>query len=150
MATHSSILAWRIPRTKEPDGLQPMESQRIGHDSETNTLNFETYMRRQKICTLKTIRHWLKKLKMITNRKIYCVLGLKKSLVSKWLYQCGDLEIWCNCYQITNDIFHRIRTKILTFLWRHKRLWIAKVILRKKNDSEGIRFPAFRLFVKLQ
>ena len=28
MATHSSILAWRIPWTEEPGGLQPMESQR--------------------------------------------------------------------------------------------------------------------------
>ena len=27
MATHSSILAWRIPRTEEPGGLHPMESQ---------------------------------------------------------------------------------------------------------------------------
>ena len=32
MATYSSILAWRIPRTEEPGGLQPMGSQRIGHD----------------------------------------------------------------------------------------------------------------------
>ena len=32
MATYSSILAWRIPRTKEPGGLQSMGSQRIGHD----------------------------------------------------------------------------------------------------------------------
>ena len=32
MATHSSILAWEIPWTKEPDGLQSMGSQRIGHD----------------------------------------------------------------------------------------------------------------------
>ena len=32
MATHSSILAWRIPWTKEPGGLQSMESQRVGHD----------------------------------------------------------------------------------------------------------------------
>ena len=31
MATHSSILAWRIPWTKEPGGLQFMASQRIGH-----------------------------------------------------------------------------------------------------------------------
>ena len=29
MATHSSILAWRIPWTKEPDGLQSMESQEL-------------------------------------------------------------------------------------------------------------------------
>ena len=32
MATHSSILAWRIPWTKEPSGLQFMASQRVGHD----------------------------------------------------------------------------------------------------------------------
>ena len=31
-ATHSSILAWRIPWTKEPSGLQPIELQRVGHD----------------------------------------------------------------------------------------------------------------------
>ena len=32
MATHSSILAWRIPWTEEPGGLQPMWSQTFGHD----------------------------------------------------------------------------------------------------------------------
>ena len=31
-ATHSSILAWRIPWTGEPGGLQSMGSQRAGHD----------------------------------------------------------------------------------------------------------------------
>ena len=36
MATHSSILAWRIPWTEEPGGLQSMGSQRVGHDSATN------------------------------------------------------------------------------------------------------------------
>ena len=29
---HSSILAWRIPWTQEPGGLQSMESQRVGHN----------------------------------------------------------------------------------------------------------------------
>ena len=32
MATHSSILAWRIPWTEEPGRLQLMGSQRVGHD----------------------------------------------------------------------------------------------------------------------
>ena len=32
MATHSSILAWEIPWTEEPGGLQPMGSHRVGHD----------------------------------------------------------------------------------------------------------------------
>ena len=32
MATHSSVLAWRIPGTGEPGGLPSMRSQRVGHD----------------------------------------------------------------------------------------------------------------------
>ena len=32
LAAHSSILAWRIPRTEEPGRLQSMGSQRVGHD----------------------------------------------------------------------------------------------------------------------
>ena len=32
MATHSSILAWRIPQTEEPGGLQSMAWQRVGHE----------------------------------------------------------------------------------------------------------------------
>ena len=35
MATHSSILAWRIPLTEEPDRLQSMGSPRVGHDLAT-------------------------------------------------------------------------------------------------------------------
>ena len=32
MATHSSILAWKIPWTEEAGGLQPMGSKRVGHN----------------------------------------------------------------------------------------------------------------------
>ena len=32
MTTHSSILAWRIPRIEEPGGLQPIGLQRVGYD----------------------------------------------------------------------------------------------------------------------
>ena len=35
MATHASILAWRIPWTEEPGGLQPMGSAKVRHDLET-------------------------------------------------------------------------------------------------------------------
>ena len=37
MATHFSTLAWRIPRTEEPGGLQSMESQTVRHGRVTNT-----------------------------------------------------------------------------------------------------------------
>ena len=38
MATHSSILVWRIPCTEEPGGLQSIGLQRVGQDRATNTL----------------------------------------------------------------------------------------------------------------
>ena len=40
MATHSGILAWRIPWTEESGRLQSVGSQRVGHDSATNTFIF--------------------------------------------------------------------------------------------------------------
>ena len=40
MATHSNILAWRIPWTEEPDGLQSTGLQRVRHNSATNTFTF--------------------------------------------------------------------------------------------------------------
>ena len=38
IATHSSILAWKIPWTEKPGGLQSMGSQRVGHDWATSLL----------------------------------------------------------------------------------------------------------------
>ena len=40
MATHSSILAWRIPWTEEPGGLQSLGMQRVRHDGAINTFTF--------------------------------------------------------------------------------------------------------------
>ena len=40
MATHSRILAGRIPWTEEPGGLQSMGLQRVGHDSVTKQQNY--------------------------------------------------------------------------------------------------------------
>ena len=44
MATHSSILAWKIPWTEEPGGLQSMGSQRVGHDLVTKPPPPPTYV----------------------------------------------------------------------------------------------------------
>ena len=43
MATHSSILVWRIPWTEEPGRLELMGSQRVGHDYVTNTHTTHTH-----------------------------------------------------------------------------------------------------------
>ena len=43
MATHSSILAWRMPWTEEPGGLKPMVLWRAGHDRATNAYYILTF-----------------------------------------------------------------------------------------------------------
>ena len=43
MATHSSILAWRISWTEEPGGLQSMGSHRVAHDWATNAFTFKGF-----------------------------------------------------------------------------------------------------------
>ena len=45
MATHSSVLAWRIPWTEEPGGLESMGSQRVGHDCSDLALSCPTIPR---------------------------------------------------------------------------------------------------------
>ena len=47
MAPHSSTLAWKIPRTEEPGGLQSMGSWRVGHDWATS-LSLFTFMHRRR------------------------------------------------------------------------------------------------------
>ena len=41
MAIHSSTIAWKIPWTEEPDRLQSMGSQRVGHDWETSVTELQ-------------------------------------------------------------------------------------------------------------
>ena len=55
MATHSSILAWRIPWTEEPGGLQSTGSQRVRHDfTFTFTFHFQQLTNEQRFGKVKS------------------------------------------------------------------------------------------------
>ena len=59
-----------------------------------------------------------------------------------------NLQIQCDPYQITNGIFTELEQKISQFIWKHKRVRIAKSVLRKKNGAGGLNLPDFRLYYK--
>ena len=75
MATPSNILAWRIPQTEEPSGLQSIRSRRVGHDRSdfATTKTPRGRIRTLVNCSLKckmvqslweTLRWYLKELKI--------------------------------------------------------------------------------------
>ena len=58
MATHSSILAWKIPWTEEPGGLQSMGSQRVGQDLVTKQQNNARELWNILLQERKNVVHW--------------------------------------------------------------------------------------------
>ena len=78
MATHSSILAWRIPWTEEPGGLQSMGLQRVRHSWTTNTVF--VYAQFLAVLIIKGI-YWLLKLESL-NFRVDLVPNSHQSLLS--------------------------------------------------------------------
>ena len=58
MATHSSTLAWKIPRTEEPGRLQSMGSQRVGHDWVTSLFTFHFHTLEKEMATHSSVLAW--------------------------------------------------------------------------------------------
>ena len=58
MAPHSSALAWKIPRTEEPDGLQSMGSLRVGHRLSDFTFTFHFHALEKAMATHSSVLAW--------------------------------------------------------------------------------------------
>ena len=86
MATHSSILAWRIPWTEKPDGLQSMGLKRTGHNWVTNCFTF-TFFKENK--TFESVLFWSQTISSVCVRVCVWRGGSSKNLIWivgwKWL-----------------------------------------------------------------
>ena len=82
MATHSSILAWRLPWTEGPDRLQSMGSQRVGHDWVTNTISLSR----------KQVVHTYNKKEGI--RGCGCWIFGKQNDGSRWIFLIASINIF--------------------------------------------------------
>ena len=67
-------------------------------------------------------------------------LHYKNQYCENWLYYQNNLQIQWNPYQITNGIFHRIRTNIFTICVEIQKTWNVQSNLEKKKQSGEIRF----------
>ena len=81
MATHSSILASRIPWAEKPDGLQPMGLQRVGHGWAGTHTQMWNYI----IWQCVTFRNWLFSLSITLWRFIQIVTSINSSLLFMWV-----------------------------------------------------------------
>ena len=103
MATHSSILAWRIPGTGEPGGLPFMGSHRVGHDwsdlaaaaaaiiyirESFAYVSFENFMGS---C------HIFKSLNHFEFFFVYYVRSVLTSLIYRWLFSFSNTTCWRDC-----------------------------------------------------
>ena len=95
MATHSSILAWRIPWTEKPGGLQSIGSQKVGHDWATNIIN-NHHMTWLNECSMSSLQvrtqgGWMTCDSCIGSRQPRDVssLGLHSRWLLSWCFQHG-------------------------------------------------------------
>ena len=137
-ATHSSILAWRIPWTEKPGGLPSMGSQRVRHNWATNSFTFSLYLigtlgnlRSNHSSTTKHQRMWNKSqylwalFSSFIKRAIWTIWTLNSvpySSKNHRYYRTGYL-LWCAqiCYKL-NLTYQGTSNSVTKIAWDFVRI----------------------------
>ena len=127
MATHSSILAWRIPWTEEPGGLQSMGSQK----SQTWLSNFTFYLNKSEgTQPHPSTENWIKHLLAESEEELKSLLikvkeqsekvGLKLNIQKTKIMASGPITSW----QIDGETVGTVSDFIFWGLQNHCRWWL--------------------------
>ena len=93
MATHSSILAWEIPGTEEPGGLQSMGLQRVRHGLATEQQSDKVYPPKKSVCVYAHVYIFPLQHSHVRRKpsQLFCAAAAVKSLQS-YLTLCNPID----------------------------------------------------------
>ena len=139
MATHSSILAWRIPWVEEPGRLQSMGSQRVGHNWATELNWTECTRHLPQMHSLQVgSAFWLRT--YLINQ--YVILRYCSSNLCKWNYLHGDLsffKIQVNLFMAQDEPFgDKIITKCILWVRGLVPFWVLRHSFLLLTDCQGL------------
>ena len=129
MATHSSTLAWKIPWTEEPGGLQSMESWRVGHDWVTSLslFTFHFHALEKEMATHSSVLAW----------------RIPGTGESGWLLSMGSHRVGHDWSNLAAAATMLIINTIICLQCRRPRFdfWVRKIPWRRKWQATPVFLP---------